>query len=186
MSLLSVAEAQAVGAGAGLSSADLQTVINREEAELIRRFGAHYVDINTTVAETRPGGLESIYLRRAVLTVSTVLEYLFIGDSAPQSLASTLYYVWPNQGRLTRIAGYGFGTGVWGPIVTVTYVPQDDNALRKSVLIELVRIGSEQTTAGSGTISGLGYSISGGGGNTSKEWDAARSAQYARLAFPGV
>lgn len=171
MSLITPADVRALNADGGLSDSALQALIDREETELIRRFGAH----TGSRAEIVRGGLPSLYLSRPVETVTSVVESLYLGDANPQTLAATDYYIWSEQGRLQRI-----NTGrVWGAVVTVTYTPQDQTALRTQVLIELVRIASAQDTGGS--VSGLGYSISGAG--STQAWECARQLQYNRLGW---
>lgn len=175
MSLVTPADVNAVNAGGGLSDANLQAVIDREEAEIIRRFGAHYVDGSTTVSETVPGERLSIYLRRALTSVSSIVEYDYLGDTSPATLTSTDYYTWSAQGRIERLP-----RGVrWGAAVVVTYVPADDNDLRSQVLIELVRVGAAQNTGQA--VSGLGYSI--GGNVSAQDWQHARAMQYTRLSM---
>lgn len=181
-SLVTTAEVNALNAGGGLGDSDLQALIDREEAELVRRFGAH----TGSRAETLHGGKASIYLKRPIASVESVVESLWLGDSGPQTLTSADYVIWADEGRLERIYGTGYVTynaGYrWGPRVVVTYTPADDSALRKQVLIELVRVGAAQDTGAS--VSGLGYSI-GGGPADPIAWERARAAVYARLAGPG-
>ena len=174
MSLVTVADVQALGADGGLSSSDLQTVIDREEAEFVRRYGANYPGSLTEIVH---GGGQSIYLKRAITTITSVVEYLWLGDTAPVTLTATDYYVWAAEGRLQRV----LTAGRWGHVVTVVYVPADDSTPRKQVLIELVRLAVEETNAA--TISGLSFSIS--SGKSATDWQAKREQLYGRLAFVG-
>lgn len=176
-SLVSTSDVNALGAGGGLGDTDLQSIIDREEAEMVRRFGAH----TGSRAETVHGGTGSIYLKRAISSITSISEYLYLGDPAPLTLVATDYYVWSDEGRIQRLYG-GYAPFRWGPMVIVTYTPVDQSDLRKQVLIELVRLATNQDTGAS--ISGLGYSISGGPKDTSA-WQASREALYARLAGPG-
>ena len=50
------------------------------------------------------------------------------------------------------------------------------------VLLELLRIATEQPLTGAGKVSGLGYSIE-GNTTTAQDWDAARVRAYQRLGF---
>jgi hypothetical protein len=178
-SLLTPAEAQALGAGFGLTTAEVQAVIDREEAEIIRRYGAHYV-IATPISETVTGGGPSLYLKRAIGSVSSVNEYAYLGDTAALLTAAD-YYVWGDEGRITRLPEHQR----WARVVAVSYVPVDDSNLRKMVLIELVRIATEQSTSASGgSVSGFSFSMSGSAGDaTGAGWHAQREAQYARLGW---
>lgn len=175
MSLITPADVNALNAGGGLSDASLQDIIDREEAEIIRRFGANYPG---PITVTRPGGQKSIYLSRTIGTITSIVEYLFLGDTAPTTLTTTDYFVWTDQGRVERVM-----TGrKWGAYVTVVYTPQDDTNLRKQVLIEIVRIGANKRIAGTKTANGISITTT----QSDQDWHAAREAQYARLAFIGV
>ncbi len=172
-SLVSLADVRALSADGGLSDSDLQAVIDREEAELVRRFGAHAGPL----AETVRGGGCSLYLARAIDSVTSITEALYLGDPAPQTVSATDYYVWGSEGRIARLAGAGVIR--WGPVATVTYTPVDQTDLRKQVLIELVRLATAQDVGG--TVSGLGYRVTGAG--STDAWERARSREYARLGW---
>lgn len=172
MSLLTPAEVQAYGVGLALSTSDLQTVIDQEEAEIVRRFGS----AAGARTETVRGGASSIFLKRAISSVSAVSEYYYLGDTAT-ALASTDYYVWGDEGRIERI----LTAGKWGALISVTYTPVDDTLLRKSVLLDLIRIATEQPTSGE-SVSGLSFSIGASGGDTAGYIDQ-RAAAYARLGW---
>jgi hypothetical protein len=175
VSLISTDDVTRYGAGGGLADADLQIVIDAEEAELVRRFGAH----SGSRAETLHGGGRSIYVRRPIASITSIVEYLYLGDAAPITLATADYYAWADEGRIERLYGVYPGPAIWGPRVVVTYTPSTaDLTLRKQVLIELVRIGVSQDTGAS--VSGLGYSIS-GGPKDSQAWRSARESLYSRL-----
>lgn len=179
MALLTAAEAQALGVGAGLAPADLQRILDDEETELVRQCGPHTGAI-TEVLRTRRGD-DSLLLSRAVGTVTRITEQLYVGDPQPTTRDAADYQVWADEGRIERAAI----SLAWGAVVTVVYTPADTQALRRSVLLELARIAAEQAAsagAGGGSVSGLGYSVSGGGG-TATDWSRARQAQYGRLGW---
>lgn len=173
MSLLTPAQAQAQGVGLGLDDATLAGIIAAEEAEIVRRFGANAPG---PVVETLRGGGKSLYLKRALASVTSVVETLVLGDTVSTTLTTYDYYPWLPEGRLERL------DALWGALVVVTYVPADDTSLRTSVLLELVRIATEQT-AGGGSVSGLGYSITSAGSADGSAWQRQRGAQYARLGW---
>lgn len=152
MSLITPADAQALGIGLDLSDAALQAVIDREETEIVRRFGANYTDASTTIAESVMIKGPSVYLRRAILSVSSVSEVTLVGGYT-RVLVATDYYAWIGTPRVQRLLMGGW----FGDRVDVVYVPQDDTNLRKSVLLELIRIGSDQQT--SGVVAGLGFKL---------------------------
>lgn len=170
-SLVSTTEVNAIGAGGGLGDSDLQVVIDREEAELIRRFGDH----TGSRTEVIQGGGRVLFTRRPISSITSITEVYYLGDTASTTLTTADYYAWLTQGRLERLGG------LWGAAVSVTYTPIAETDLRKAVLLELVRLAVSQDAGQS--VSGLGYSID---GNVSTlQWQAARERLYARLAGPG-
>jgi hypothetical protein len=182
VSLLTVAELKAQ-VRSSLSDAQLQSVIDREEAEVIRLYGAHYVGISTTVTETLEGGTRSLYLRRRLTSVSSITEYSTSDSITGTALtAVTDYRVWAAQGRIERMPSTnvsGFGVGVWGAIVTIVYVPADDNDLRRAAIIDLCRLALERTALKSENVAGE-YSY------TAPEWGQARAEILQRLGFVNV
>jgi hypothetical protein len=179
-SLVSVVEARDL-IQTGLSDSRLQTIIDREEAEIIRRFGSHY-DGATSIVETVRGEGKNIYLRRTIASVVSVSEVYYLG-ALPVSLAATQYFVWPNEGRLERLpsAVTGIpawsGSGVqWGEQVTVTYLPQDDSARREQAIIELIRLALEQTAMKSESVGGE-YTYQ------APDWEQTRARIYRRVGF---
>lgn len=154
-----------------LNDVELQAVVTREEVELVRQIGAH----TGSVTEIRPGGSKSIYLTRQIASITSVSEYLYLGDTAPQVLVvNTDYVAWEDQGRIERLDGH------FGPKVTIVYTPDDDRELRKQVLIELVRIALNQSPYQSESVSGVEDSYS---YTAAQSWQAAREQQYARLSM---
>lgn len=180
MSLVAPADVTDLGGGNGLSDATLQNLIDREEAEIIRRFGAHYVNSSTTITVVREGRGPNLFLNRPILSVSSIAEYMYLGDTASTLLTSE-YFVWADQGRIQRLGSTYATQATWGAYASVVYVPQNDTALRTQVIIELVRIAAAQQSGAD--ISGYGYSIK---GRTAREWQQDRTEQYNRLAFIGV
>lgn len=175
MQLVTTDDLRALDIGAGMADADLAAIIDREETELIRRFGAHYVSA-VTVTDVLEGGGQSLYLRRAAESITSVTERITLSDTATTVLTTTDYYPWMDQGRLLRLAGR------WGALVTVVYVPKDDNALRTQILIELCRLAVTRTalTSESQSDNGASYSY------TTQGWEQTRTEQYRRLGFLGV
>lgn len=141
------------------SDADLQDLINDEEAEVFRRYGPH-ADGELSVTETHEGGARSIFLHRPIVSVTSVTD---------NGTSTTGYTVYASQGRV--LAG---SDGRWGGPVVVTYVPQDDRARRRSVIIELVRLALEQTAMRSESVAGE-YSYQ------APDWEVARAKLYRRI-----
>lgn len=172
MSLLTVDELRAQ-VQTGVDDVELQTIIDREEGEIIARYGAH-ADGSSAIVETVDGGSGSLYLKRRVLSITSISEASALGGAA-STLSSTQYHVWPGQGRITRLA-----EGIrWGRSVVVTYVPADDRPLRTAVLIEIVRQALEQTAMKQESVAGE-YSF------TAPDWESQRRRLYKRLEFPSV
>jgi hypothetical protein len=94
MSLLTV-EAARAQIQTGVDDVELQTIIDREEAEIIARYGAH-ADGSSTIVETCDGGACSLYLKRRVLSVSSISEAQSLGGVA-STLTATQYspLAWP-------------------------------------------------------------------------------------------
>lgn len=170
MSLLTTAEVIAAGADGGLDAVTLQTIIDREEAELVRRFGANYPG---PLTERAKGGALNLYLKRPISAVTSITEYAYPGDTAPATLVAADYEVWGEEGRIRRVDAR------WGYLASVVYTPTDDSGLRRLVLLELVRLNTAQDTGGS--VSGLTFSIAGSGG--APTFAAQRGVQYARLGW---
>ena len=173
MSLLTVAEARAL-LKTGLNDADLQRIIDREEAWVVRNFGAHYVDANTTVVETLTLDTagESLFLRRVAGSLSSIVE-----DGV--TLVAADYRLWAGQGRIERLPA---GTK-WLPrvVITATYKPYDDREQRKEAIIDLARLTLERTAMKSESIAGeYSYTAWEGG------WDAERVKVMRRLGFVNI
>lgn len=146
----------------------VQQVLDEEEDALVQRFGAHYVDGVTAVTETRTGGLANLYLRRRIVSVSAVVESGVAGDL---TLVATDYRVWGAQGRIERRP-----TGaLWAEVVTVTYLPVNDNARRRGVIVELCRLALERQAMKSERSDDYSF--------TAPDWEAERKRLLSRLAL---
>ena len=135
MSLLTVAQARAL-VETSVSDEELQCLIDREEEAVAARLGPHYDGAAITETHRPAGG--SVYLRRAVESVTSVSERASLSDDA-ETLDTDEYYVHLEEGRLERLAGS------WGAEVTVQYTPEDDSTQRRQALIELVRLALRRT-----------------------------------------
>lgn len=179
--LISAAECVAVGVGAGLATTDLERLIDQEEAEIVRRFGAHTAARTEDLEPARDA--ESLYLSRAASAITSVTEYQFLGDTAPLTRAATDYVLFAGQGRLVRTAG----SLAWGRLVTVVYTPVDDTSLRKAVLLDLVRVAVGQAAdpggGGEEIIGDMGARVSIKGAGKVTDWAEARRLAYGRLGW---
>ena len=134
----------------GLDDAGLQTVIDRLDAELTQRAGPHHGPI----VETLAGGWPSVFLRRPIERVTQVREGSRIEPGTRALRQDTDYRVWPQEGRIERLTpGSDFGGAPLGAdrgprfaaVVEVRYDPVDDEAQRRRVLLELVRLDLAQS-----------------------------------------
>ena len=155
------------------TDAELQHVIDREEADVVRLYGAHYVAATTVTETLASGGMRNLYLRRRLGSITSVTEYQTLDSTGGTAIvATTGYYLWADQGRLERMpAG-----ALWGAKVTIVYIPADDNDLRRAAIIDLVRLALERTAMQSEGVAGE-YSY------TAPPWEAARNQILERLGF---
>ncbi len=173
-SLVSTEEVQAL-VQSDLAPDQIQQVIDREETELIKRFGTHSLTDSgdpQRVTEELQGGLRDVYVDRLISIVASVTVST---DSFATItvLDSTEYRTFKDEGRLSRIVG---GVPIsWERDVRVTYNPQDNDDVRKSILIELVRIALErQAFLKEGVAGEYSYTAPG-------SWEAVRESLYSRL-----
>lgn len=157
------------------ADAELQAVIDREEAEVVRLCGPHYVDALTTVTVRVPGGGPSIYLPCRLGSIVSVTESPLPGSPGTVLAENEDYFAWAGQGRLERLPQ----GARWGSLVEVEYVPADDTEERKAVILELVRLALERTAMQQEDVAGE-YSY------RAPEWESERARLLRRLAFVRV
>jgi len=167
VSLLTVAELRVL-VKTPLSDADLQVVLDREEALLIDLCGPHYsADPAFSITEMAIGGHPSLWLGRRIGSVVEITE-----DEDTDPLDADEYRLWGNAGRIQRLPE----GSLWADLVGIEYVPQDDSALRKSVIADLMRLTLERTALRSESVAGeYGY--------TASDWDRDRAKLYRKLRF---
>jgi hypothetical protein len=172
MSLVTVADVRRK-VQTDLDDTDLADIITDEENEVVRRFGATGDGVATVTEVYDGGSTTNLFLRRPAVSVSGITTADKGGGTA-LAVATTAYQVWGNEGRIEHLGG-GWGAG----IVTVTYVPIDDQARRRAVIVELVRLALEQTAMKSESVGGE-YSYQ------APDWETARAALYRRLSYMGM
>jgi hypothetical protein len=154
-----------------LGDSALGQIIDEEEAEVVRRFGAH-ADDGTVIETIDSEKACNVFLPRRIDSVSSITE----GDGITQTaLAVADYRVWPKEGRLERIATLGT-TIEWQPHVIVTYTPQDDKKERQRVLLELCRISVERQVMRKETVGQQDYSY-----QSPDDWERERENVLSKL-----
>lgn len=133
MTLLTVDEFRGFVTSA-LGNDEIQLILDAAEAEIVRIVGA-----SDSVVELATGGSRYIFLGRPAASITSVTE-TNPWDGVFVTLASGDYLIHPGGYILERLP-YGPNTRLaWWGRVTTTYVPLDDEALRKSVQLDLSRL----------------------------------------------
>jgi len=121
-----------------LAEEALQRVIDANEKEIVRKFGAH----TTQVDYVEPGRSDCLFLSRAPSEITEVVERW--GDT-DTTLSADDYELVANWRRLNRLSTGTNPTSYWGELVKVTYTPADRNDERKLVLVDLCKLELEYT-----------------------------------------
>lgn len=152
-----------------LSDTNLQTVIDRVEAQVTARIGAPQTDAYVTeIAKTMRGEGPYLFTPVEIYSVVSIVEDTNI-------LTSDQYQTWAG-GVIERLPE---GES-WGDRCTVTYKPVDDRLMRAQVIIDLVRIVIERTAMKSENIAGE-YSYT-----APDNWDAEFRKAMKKLMFKAV
>lgn len=158
-----------------LSDDELDVIIARIEEEITALIGAPQtgdVEVTETVSGQKA---KNIYLKRPILTVSSVTEYSQLSDTTGYALTEDEeFYVWEGQGRLERIFN------LWGKKVTVVYKPTDQRKKRTAVIIDLVRLELQRTALFQEAVGGE-YSYT-----APANWERERQRILSRLQFTAV
>lgn len=168
MSLVSPADVKAL-INTSISDTDLQTVIDRVEAQINARIGAPQTDAYATeVVKTLRGEGEFLFMPTEIYSVSGIVE-----DA--NTLTNDQYQTWAG-GVIERLPEESH----WGDRVVVTYKPTDDRLMRAQVIIDLVRIVIERTAMKSESIAGE-YSYT-----APDNWDAEFRKAIKKLTFKAI
>lgn len=151
--------------------ADLQSIIDRIEADITARIGAPWAgdEVPSELTKTMRGGNPSLFMPTGIYSVTSIVE-----DGA--ALAVSDFRVWGNGGVIERLP---IGT-TWGTVCIVTYKPVDDRFKRIPVIIDLVRITLERTDMQSENIAGEYYY------SAPKDWDDQYRKTIKRLIFKAI
>ena len=152
-----------------LADADLQTIIDRVEAQITARIGAPQTDSFTTqIVKTLRGEGVSLFMPTEIYSVVSIVE-----DGV--TLDDTEYQTW-GGGVIERLP---IGSS-WGDRCVVTYKPADDRSKRSQVIIDLVRLVIERTAMQHESIGGE-YSY-----DAPDNWDKEFNRAMRRLTFKAV
>jgi hypothetical protein len=140
--LLSAAQAKAL-INTSMSDENLETVIDRIEAQVTEKIGAPQTDAyETEIVKTMRGEGISLFMPTEIYAVVSIVE-----DTV--TLATDQYQTW-GGGVIERLP---MGTD-WGDRCVVTYKPKDDRLKRAQVIIDLVRLVIERTAMKSENVAG--------------------------------
>lgn len=118
-----------------LTAPALQRLIDDADAAIVSRFGAHASA--GTVTERHSGYVLDLFPFRPVGAVTTITERSGSTDTvlAVNDWESLL------DGRALRRLGTGTNQrGSWAERVTIVYTPKNDDAQRKRILVDLVKL----------------------------------------------
>lgn len=167
MSLVTVTEARE-NITTSLSDSALQAVIERIEADIVRRIGPAQNDAGSvTHTVSRLGETDCIFLPSEAAQIVSVVE----DGQMLQARADWLYYA---GGVLEKQHGSWFG------MVEVIYKPADDRPARKSAIIDLLRVYLQRSANQSESI-GSEFSFT-----APANWDEEIRRILRRVAWMGV
>lgn len=130
-----------------LEDGPLQDLLDAAESDIVRFGGAP-----SSAVEWFGGGQSLLALARPAASITSITE---TDGSTVTTLAADDYLTNPGGYILTRIAGGTNSRSRWFGRVAITYVPEDDEARRRVVQVDLVKLalnynpGLVQTTVGS-------------------------------------
>ncbi len=186
MSLLQLEEVQGQ-IQSDLSDTVIQAMINREEAEVNRRFG----QVITARTEVYDHVLsDTVWVAQPVdSTKAIVVEQSNDNFVNTDTLTTTDYRVFANEGRFERLSSsLSLETDVprttvrFKRDVRITYTPEDDTQERKSVVLELVRLALSRQAMLKESIGQGDYSFT-----APESWEQLREELIRRLErFPAV
>jgi hypothetical protein len=109
----------------------LQRILDAEEGEITRRYGAI-----ATETDILPGGDSMLTLSRKASSITSVTELVSTTSTA---LATDDWRAWADH-RLERLATGTNARTTWGDRVTVVYTPVDRTDQRTLVLVQLCKL----------------------------------------------
>lgn len=131
MALLTVTEFRALSPSS-LGEDALQLLLDAAEAEIVAFAGPA-----DAALELLTGSSRFIALARPADTITSISETVY---STATTLATDDYLIHPGGYLIERLSGGTNSRSRWYGRVAVTYVPVDDESIRKSVQLDLVNI----------------------------------------------
>lgn len=151
-----------------LGDPPLQRLLDDADAEIVKRYGPHV----GPVTEIIDGGREGlIFLSRPVVSITSVTEQNALTSTV---LAANDWRGWYGNRALERLNSGPNGAEGWGSRITIVYTPADEQAERKRVTLDMVRIAIRYEAVQSETI--------GDHAETSLDYGQARNEALAGLA----
>lgn len=142
MSLVTPSDVRAL-VNTSLIDDNLQTVIDRVEAQITERIGGPQDDsMATTITKVMRGEGEYLFTPTEIYAVVSIVE-----DG--NTLTSDQYQIW-SGGVIERLPA----DSNWGDRMTVVYKPSDDRKKRSQVIIDLVRMVLERTSMKNESVAG--------------------------------
>lgn len=118
----------------GLTDDALTRLVEDADSEIIDRLGALASQVDVL-----DGGVPVLPLSRKASSISSIVERI---DQTDYPLADDDFGLLPDGRRVERRQGTSYPSLVFAGRVTITYVPTDETASRKRLLIDLVMLAS--------------------------------------------
>lgn len=136
MSLLSPAELKE-HVETDLGTSALQRLLDDAEGDIVARYGENAAEVDDLT-----GDGQLLFLTRRAGSITAVTERIYQTDFV---LASNDYILRFRGGAMERLVAGSNPRYRWAPRVRVEYVPVDDTARRKRVIIDLCRLAVAHT-----------------------------------------
>lgn len=131
--LLSVEEFRLLVPSPSIEDEGLQLLLDASEQAITARYG----EIGSPVTELVDGGYTYFFLRRRASSIDTVVETISGTDT---TLAEDDFRIRGDGVSVRRLPAGTNDRLYWGDTISVTYTPADDEADRKRVQMELMKL----------------------------------------------
>lgn len=141
MSTLTLGEARAQ-IETDVNDVALQALIDDAEDEITVRVGS----IDSQVDIIREDNVKLLFLTRKVKTITSIVEEV---DGISTTLTTSDYVLREASRVCERLQSGTHPSRYWAPVITVSYVPQDDTKRWKQITIDLVKLALAYNAVGS-------------------------------------